>query len=140
MEHNIFPRVSCFTADRLRAMIAADTNFSSNRSNTVDSCSSKVLSYSLPEASRSPFYVSHIIIFLDQYHSALTTPNISVSFIFSFAGLMVFVVTGLYSPGVQHKLLKSARLARVVRGFHSHDTGSSRSPLRWALGLYVTLN
>lgn len=42
LEHNIFPRVRCFTSDRLRVMISADRNFSASHSNSGDSCKVKL--------------------------------------------------------------------------------------------------
>ncbi|XP_066350290.1 uncharacterized protein [Miscanthus floridulus] len=42
MEHNIFPQIRCFTSDRLRSMIAADSSFSANGCDMVGSRRTKL--------------------------------------------------------------------------------------------------
>jgi hypothetical protein len=43
MPHNIFPRIRCFTSDRLCSMIAVVTSLSANGGDIIDSRRTKVI-------------------------------------------------------------------------------------------------
>jgi hypothetical protein len=90
LEHNIFPRVRCFTSDRLRVMISADRNFSASHSNSGDSCKVKVRYYLiyLPALASQSVYISNSI-----YLKKILT--FFVPFFFSSGHLLVSVTIGL---------------------------------------------